>query len=151
MRQGGALNIEDQAPAVPPLTAMHMAEAVVRAAMVTGELSLLAYRDEQALKGHVAFRGRWVAFAALLSLHPTTPAEVLALPLGCGANAGVALGRVRNTGWWDEGVVHRLFLDLAGADDRRPMTGLEGLHRTVADILTGRIDDCTKGGAGERG
>lgn len=125
------------APARIPLDAAHVAEAVVRAAMATGELSLLAYRDEQALKGHVAFRARWVAFAALLSLHPEAEVAALAAPLGCGTSPMRSLAGVRGQAWWDPAVVDRLFVDLAGASDRRDLAPLAGLHRTVTDILDG--------------
>lgn len=78
MRQGARRDLyRNDRPPGPALTADHMAEAVVRAAMATGELSLLNYRDEAALRGHVAFRGRWVAFAALLSLHQDVAVEAI--------------------------------------------------------------------------
>jgi hypothetical protein len=130
----------------PRLTADHMAEAVVRAAMATGELSLLAYRDEQALKGHVAFRARWVALAALAALHPTAPIASIAGPLGCGPSPLAALAHTRGQGWWDEALVSRLFVDLAGAADRRDLAPLAGLHRIVSGVLAGLMT--TRNGEG---
>ncbi|MFZ3008546.1 MAG: hypothetical protein WA047_20475 [Phenylobacterium sp.] len=123
-----------------------MAEAVVRAAMATGELSLLNYRDEAALRGHVAFRGRWVAFAALLSLHQDVAVEALAQPLGCGPSALRALAGARGASWWDEGVVHRLFLDLVGADETPGLGSLQSLHTAVSGVLAGRITKHNEGG-----
>ncbi|MBS0333955.1 MAG: hypothetical protein JSS35_14395 [Proteobacteria bacterium] len=132
---GGVAALIDQ-----PRLAEFIAQAVVRAAMATGELSLLSYRDEQALKGHVAFKARWVAFAALVSTYPHLRPQLFAQALGCGPRAETALSFTRRTSWWDEGVVVRLVVDLAGAPDRRPLVGLEGLVRTVADLVDGIIN-----------
>jgi len=130
------------------LTPEHMAEAVVRAAMATGELSLLAYRDEQALRGHVAFRARWVALAALLALHPEVPLATIARPLGCGSAPLRSLGITRGQGWWDEALVYRLFADLAGDDARRDLGPLEGLRLTVAGVLGGLMTTSREGASG---
>lgn len=129
----------------PPLTAELVGEAVVRAAMATGELSLLSYRYEAAITGLVAFRGRWVAFAALLALHQTFDFERLALALGCGATPLRSLSRARAAAWWDEGVVHRLFVDLAEPAQATAIDSLAGLAGNVAALLADRLNLLTVG------
>lgn len=126
---------------VPPglrLTAEHMAEAVVRAAMATGELSQLTYRYEAAIKGMCSLRARWIALAALLSLHPEAEVAVIAGPLGCGPTALRALAKCRGSAWWDEALVHRLFLDLAESADATSIQTQQALRQSVAELLSDR-------------
>lgn len=139
---------------VPPglrLTAEHMAEALVRASMATGELSQLTYRYEAAIKGLCSLRARWVAFAALLSLHPEAEVASIAGPLGCGPTALRVLAKCRGSGWWDEALVYRLFLDMADRAGATPIKTLRELREAVAAVLTDRgipsISDCENGSA----
>lgn len=130
---GGRLSVRD-------LSADQMAEAVVRAAIITGETSLLAYRYEAALKGQVAFRARWLALAALLALHQDEEVQRISEPLGCGFAPLRVLAGVRGRSSWDEACVSRLFLDLAGDDEAVPLGEMAGLKAQVAEEMQRRID-----------
>ena len=131
-----------------PLTAAQIAEAIVRAAGATGELGILTHRDEAALKGLVAFRARWIALAALLALHPEAEIEVISVPLGCGSTPLRSLAGTRGQSWWDEAVVNRVFMDLAGADDALPLGNFQGLRSTVAGVVAGRMVDGSNSNSG---
>jgi hypothetical protein len=123
-----------------PLTADQMATALVRAAMATGELSQLAYRYEAAIKGLCTLRARWVALAALLALHQEVEIDAIAQPLGCGFRPLRVLAGCRGSIWWDEALVHRVFVDLVDPAPAVSIDGFKALRRSIADVLAERLD-----------
>ena len=138
MRTGRYQHFAERTPD-RPLDCELIAEAVIRAASITGELSVLAYRDEAALKGMVAFKARWLAFAALVALHQEADTVPLGMWLGCGSTAMRSLATMRGQSWWDEGCVYRLFVELARLEGDPPcIASHEATRRAVAGILRDR-------------
>jgi len=128
-----------------------MAEAVILAAIASGELQQLERCGSAALAGLATLRGRWIAFAALLALHPDTEFEALARPLGCGPSLLRQLASCRRAGWWNEADVHRVFVALAEAWDPRAIAGGRDLRRDLSDVLAARSEQASNGGVHEQG
>jgi hypothetical protein len=136
--RAGRLQFFPTASDLRTLDCQLIGEAIVRAASITGELSLLAYRDEAALKGLVAFRARWLAYAALLSVYQDVDAFALGHWLGCGSNPLRSLATVRGQSWWDEACVARLFLEIVKGEGVAPAIRHQATVRAVSAIMEDR-------------
>lgn len=90
-------------------SADRIAKALILAAIDLGELSILAKHPDNALRGKVKFRARWVAFSALCALHLRARPQVIGRLIGCGTDPiGTALS-VRGRAWWSDARVQALF------------------------------------------
>lgn len=123
-----------------PLTADHLAEALILSALATGELQQLRERGEAAILGLATLRARWVAFAALLALHQQAEFEQLARPLGLGLNPLRQLASCRRAAWWNEADVGRVLVALAEGWSPRVLRG----GRDLRQALSGVLADLTK-------
>lgn len=124
----------------PPLNADHMAEALILAAVATGELDQLRDRGVAAIGGLATLRARWIAFAALLALHPEVEFDQLARPLNCAPSPLRQLARMRGLPWWSEGDVQGVFVALAERWSAGCIAGGPELREALSGALERRTD-----------
>ncbi|MDP1642743.1 MAG: hypothetical protein Q8L59_11210 [Phenylobacterium sp.] len=122
----------------PPLSADHMAEALILAAIATGEIDRLQSHGSAAVAGLMTLRARWIALAALLALHPEAEFDQLARPLNCAPSPLRQLARMRGLPWWSEGDVQSVFIALAERWSARAIAGGPELRETLAVALAKR-------------
>lgn len=117
------------------LSADHMAEALILSAIATGEIAILQQSPLAVVTGLTTLRARWVAFAALIALHPNVAFSALGDPLGCGLNPLRALAICRRATWWREADVQAVFIALAEAWDPRVIADGRDLRRSLSGLL----------------
>ncbi|MBC7169066.1 hypothetical protein [Phenylobacterium sp.] len=126
----------------PPLSADHMAEALILSAIATDELDQLITRGVAAVAGLATLRARWIAFAALLALHPEAEFEQLARPLNCAPNPLRQLARMRGLPWWSEADVQAVFVALAERWSAQAIAGGPELREALSGALARRSQQC---------
>ena len=121
-------------------SADRIAKALILASIDLGELSVLAKHPDQALKGHVEFRARWVAFGALCALHLGARPRAIGRLIGCGTDpVGTALS-VRGKDWWSDARVQALFETLAIDAPLQPLFTPESAYGIMIAVRE-RVED----------